>query len=151
MLSHVIPWPSACQAPLSIDFSRQESWSGLPFPSPFLRHSEASLSGLSPLPQQVCIAPGNWSALDSLLHFLEPGNLLLQVSSSWQPWGQAQDGWERAALGQQRQLQSNLAKEHLPAPLPQNARAEIWLHYDFTTTDHISNQDLLFPVQSVCK
>ena len=28
------PWPVACQAPLSMGFSRQESWSGLPFPSP---------------------------------------------------------------------------------------------------------------------
>ena len=28
------PWTAACQAPLSIGFSRQEQWSGLPFPSP---------------------------------------------------------------------------------------------------------------------
>ena len=28
------PWTAACQAPLSIGFSRQEYWSGLPFPSP---------------------------------------------------------------------------------------------------------------------
>ena len=28
------PWTVAYQAPLSIGFSRQESWSGLPFPSP---------------------------------------------------------------------------------------------------------------------
>ena len=28
------PWPVACQAPLSMGFSRQEYWSGLPFPSP---------------------------------------------------------------------------------------------------------------------
>ena len=34
MLSHVIPWTAARQAPLSMDFSRQEYWSGLPFPSP---------------------------------------------------------------------------------------------------------------------
>ena len=34
MLSHVIPWTSARQTPLSVDFSRQEYWSGLPFPSP---------------------------------------------------------------------------------------------------------------------
>ena len=27
-------WTVACQAPLSLSFSRQESWSGLPFPSP---------------------------------------------------------------------------------------------------------------------
>ena len=28
------PWTVAHQAPLSMDFSRQEYWSGLPFPSP---------------------------------------------------------------------------------------------------------------------
>ena len=34
MLSHVIPWTSAHQTPLSMDFSRREYLSGLPFPSP---------------------------------------------------------------------------------------------------------------------
>ena len=29
-----IPWTVARQAPLSMGFSRQEYWSGLPFPSP---------------------------------------------------------------------------------------------------------------------
>ena len=37
-LSHVqivaTPWTSARQAPLSMGYSRQEYWSGLPFPSP---------------------------------------------------------------------------------------------------------------------
>ena len=28
------PWTVACQAPLSMGFSRQECWSGSPFPSP---------------------------------------------------------------------------------------------------------------------
>ena len=28
------PWTVARQAPLSVEFSRQEYWSGLPFPSP---------------------------------------------------------------------------------------------------------------------
>ena len=28
------PWTIACQAPLSMGFSRKEYWSGLPFPSP---------------------------------------------------------------------------------------------------------------------
>ena len=28
------PWTVACQAPLSLEFSRQEYWSGFPFPSP---------------------------------------------------------------------------------------------------------------------
>ena len=30
----VTPWTVAHQAPLSMGFSRQEHWSGLPFPSP---------------------------------------------------------------------------------------------------------------------
>ena len=33
-LTLVIPWTVACQAPLSVGFSRQEYWSELPFPSP---------------------------------------------------------------------------------------------------------------------
>ena len=37
-LSHVrlflTPWPVACQAPLSMEYSRQENWGGLPFPPP---------------------------------------------------------------------------------------------------------------------
>ena len=38
LLSHVqlfvTPWTVACQAPLSVEFSRPEYWSGLPFRSP---------------------------------------------------------------------------------------------------------------------
>ena len=38
VLSHIrlfaTPWTVACQAPLSIGFSMQEYWSGLPFPFP---------------------------------------------------------------------------------------------------------------------
>ena len=30
------PWTAACQAPLSMGFSRQEYWSGVPSPSPSL-------------------------------------------------------------------------------------------------------------------
>ena len=32
--SFVTPWTAALQAPLSMEFTRQEYWSGLPFPSP---------------------------------------------------------------------------------------------------------------------
>ena len=32
--SVLLPWTVACQAPLSMGFSRQGYWSGLPFPSP---------------------------------------------------------------------------------------------------------------------
>ena len=47
-LSHVrlfaTPWTVAFQAPPSMAFSRQEYWSGLPFPSP----GELSDSGIKP-------------------------------------------------------------------------------------------------------
>ena len=33
MSDSVTPWTVACQAPLSMEFSRQEYWSGLSFPS----------------------------------------------------------------------------------------------------------------------
>ena len=33
-LTLATPWTIACQGPLSMGFSRQEYWSGLPFPSP---------------------------------------------------------------------------------------------------------------------
>ena len=33
-LTLATPWTAACQAPLSMGFSRQEYWSELPFPSP---------------------------------------------------------------------------------------------------------------------
>ena len=33
-LTLVTPWTVACQVPLSMEFSKPEYWSGLPFPSP---------------------------------------------------------------------------------------------------------------------
>ena len=38
------PWTKACQAPLSMGFSRKEHWSGLPFPSP----EDLSYPGIEP-------------------------------------------------------------------------------------------------------
>ena len=39
------PWTVACQAPLSVEFSRQEYWAGLPFPPP----GDVPNSGLEPM------------------------------------------------------------------------------------------------------
>ena len=48
-LSHVwllaTPWTAAYQAPLSLGFSRQEYWSGVPLPSPDERLTEANVAG----------------------------------------------------------------------------------------------------------
>ena len=50
LLSHVrlfvTPWTVAYQAPLSMGFSRQEYWSGLPFPSPEDLPDQGSNPGL---------------------------------------------------------------------------------------------------------
>ena len=40
------PWTVACQASLSMGFSRQEYWSGLPFPSPGIFPTQGSNPGL---------------------------------------------------------------------------------------------------------
>ena len=49
-LSHVLlfvtPWAVARQAPLSMEFSRQEYWSGLPFPSQGIFLTQGLNSGL---------------------------------------------------------------------------------------------------------
>ena len=44
-------WTGACQAPLSIRFSRQESWSGSPFPPPGIFPTQ----GLNPCLFFVCV------------------------------------------------------------------------------------------------
>ena len=41
------PWTTACQAPLSVGFSRQEYWSGLPFPSPVIQYEVSEVKSLS--------------------------------------------------------------------------------------------------------
>ena len=44
-LCFATPWTTACQAPLSMDFSRQEYWNGSPFPIPGdLPDQESNLS-----------------------------------------------------------------------------------------------------------
>ena len=42
--SFVTPWTVACQAPPVMEFSRQEYWSGLPFPFP----GDLPSSGIEP-------------------------------------------------------------------------------------------------------
>ena len=39
MSDSVTPWTVGHQAPLSVEFSRQEYWGGLPFPSPYISNN----------------------------------------------------------------------------------------------------------------
>ena len=53
------PWTVACQAPLSLEFSRQEYWSGWLFPSPW----DLPYSGIkprSPALQQILYCVSQW-------------------------------------------------------------------------------------------
>ena len=71
-LSHVqlfvTPWTTACQAPPSMGFARQEHWSGLPFPSP------------GDLPDRG-MDPGSPALQEDPLPSEPPGNPTYQFSS----------------------------------------------------------------------
>ena len=69
------PWTGACQAPLSMEFSRQENWSGLPCPSPtFLRIlfefntsvATTSVTFLTPLDDVLGVRPCLAAVLSSV-------------------------------------------------------------------------------------
>ena len=77
-----ITWTVACQAPLSMGFSRQEYWSGLPFPSP----GDLPDPGIEPgSPTLQVDSLACLSKLSSILSFLGiiVSNTLLMPSKSW--------------------------------------------------------------------
>ena len=65
VLFFVTPWTVACQAPLSMGFSRLECWSGLPFPTPGIFLTQGSnLSSLHLLHWQMdSLLLRHWEAL----------------------------------------------------------------------------------------
>ena len=61
-LTLATPWTIACQASLSMGFSRQEPWSGLPFPPSggFLDPGIKLISPLSPALQTDSLLLSHW-------------------------------------------------------------------------------------------
>ena len=57
----VTPWTMAHQAPLSMGFSRQEYWSGLPFPSPVIKYEVSEVAQSCPTLCDLmdCSLPGS--------------------------------------------------------------------------------------------
>ena len=51
------PWTEAYQAPLSMGFSRQEYWSGVPLPSPDIRHTTVKKRSVSSIPLMTQAIP----------------------------------------------------------------------------------------------
>ena len=49
------PWTAAYQAPLSMGFSRQEHWSGVPLPSPHFWEQPHKISEFSPYIHSRCV------------------------------------------------------------------------------------------------
>ena len=64
------PWTVACQAPLSMEFSRQEYWNGLPFPIP----------GDSPNPRIELASPVSPALAGEFFTTAPPGKHLLRTS-----------------------------------------------------------------------
>ena len=64
-LTLAIPWTVAHQAPLSMGFSRQEYWSGLPFPFPG-DLSDPGIEPRSPALQVDSLAPTSLASLLAL-------------------------------------------------------------------------------------
>ena len=97
VLSHVrlfaVPWTVACQAPLSMGFSRQEYWSELPFPPPGdlpdPRTEAASLCLLhwqadsSPLPTYLGVPMTLVSFIDSVLRLLQENIYYLRIQVNY--------------------------------------------------------------------
>ena len=80
-------WTVACQAPLFMGFSRQEYWSGLPFPSPGDLPDPGIEAGSPTLQADSSPSepPGKTRSLRKLLHWIgdtiQPSHSLLSLSS----------------------------------------------------------------------
>ena len=89
-LTLVTPWTVACQAPLSMGFSRQEYWSGLPFPSPRIFPSEGSNPHLlnSQVDSLSCLTVSLSSFfLTSLIKFFFfLTKVFLWIKGRWRTW-----------------------------------------------------------------
>ena len=93
----VTPWTAAYQAPLSMGFSRQESWSGVPLPSP---RSDANLqltlnkpflfSGLNLIYKA--------EELDAMYQYLKPRLLFRQPVLNQLPKNITWSAWQRYRL-----------------------------------------------------
>jgi len=81
-----IPWTVAHQAPLSMGFSRQKYWSGLPFPSPGGKNGKWNITQHSPIDWISSRVLQYWqlSLLLSLIQDTEnQGAMSFLIMSSW--------------------------------------------------------------------
>ena len=84
----MIPWTVACQAPLSMEFSRQGYWRGLPFPSPGDLPDPGIKQGLLHLPFEPPGNPGD------LLRTQTVNKAQLHLSSKLKPPSPTTMAWK---------------------------------------------------------
>ena len=78
------PWTVACQAPLFMGLSRQEYWSGLPFPSPGDLPGDPGIEPRSPVLQADSLPTELQSLLIPIIYFIQYGQSLptiLQINT----------------------------------------------------------------------
>ena len=93
MSSSATPWTAACQGPLSLEFSRQEYWSGLPFPPP----GDLPDPGIEPTSLVSPPLAGGCSN-DFLSRLLTPQSpLLFSVSVTLANWTWPQGYWPQSS------------------------------------------------------
>ena len=81
----VTPWTAAFQAPPSIEFSRQEDWSGVPLPSPTPQFKSINSSLLSFLYSPTLTSThDHWTDLFDKVMFL-PFNMLSRLVITFLP------------------------------------------------------------------
>ena len=73
------PWTMARQAPLSMGFSRQEYWSGLPFPSPVIKYEMSEVSEVKSL-SRVRLLATPWTVVRQAPMSMEA----TWMSTNWQ-------------------------------------------------------------------
>ena len=77
-----IPWTVARQAPLSVGFSRQEYWSGLPFPTP----GDLPNPGIEPMSLPSMSLPSTTLA-EAFFTTIDTGKQIWRYwYFSWEPW-----------------------------------------------------------------
>ena len=78
----VTPWTTACQAPLSMGFSRQEYWSGLPFTPPVIKYEVNEVAQSCPT---LC-DPMDCSLLGSSVHGIFQARILEWIAVVFSIW-----------------------------------------------------------------
>ena len=76
------PWTTACQAPLSMGFSRQEYWSGLPFTPPVIKYEVNEVAQSCPT---LC-DPMDCSLLGSSVHGIFQARILEWIAVVFSIW-----------------------------------------------------------------